>query len=78
MKRILFMAERAVLKGQTGGAFGAYGWSGEAPGRIFDTMHHVLKMNMVSGPLGIKSPFESHAYEKARTYGHMIAKNIDR
>ena len=38
MKTLLFMAEKAELNGKVGGAFGAFGWSGEAPDRIFDTM----------------------------------------
>ena len=46
MKTFLFFAEKANLEGKAGGAFGAFGWSGEAPGRIFDTMTHILKMNM--------------------------------
>lgn len=50
MKTFLFSAEKANLEGKAGGAFGAFGWSGEAPGRIFDTMTHVLKMSMVGGP----------------------------
>jgi len=32
MKTLLFMAEKAELNGKVGGAFGAFGWSGEAPG----------------------------------------------
>jgi len=38
MKSLLFLAEKAELAGKVGGAFGAFGWSGEAPDRIFDTM----------------------------------------
>ena len=48
MKTMLFLAEKANLDGKVGGSFGAFGWSGEAPGRIFDTMKHILKMDMVS------------------------------
>jgi len=29
MKTLLFMAEKAGLEGKVGGAFGAFGWSGE-------------------------------------------------
>ncbi|MBU1161571.1 MAG: flavodoxin domain-containing protein, partial [Proteobacteria bacterium] len=38
MKTMLFLAEKAGLEDKAGGAFGAFGWSGEAPDRIFDTM----------------------------------------
>ncbi len=51
MKTMLFLAEKANLKGKVGGAFGAFGWSGEAPDRIYSTMVNVFKMNMVSGHL---------------------------
>ena len=47
MKTMLFLAEKAGLEGKVGGAFGAFGWSGEAPDRIYDTMKHIFKMNMV-------------------------------
>ncbi len=35
MKTFLFLAEKADLEGKAGGAFGAFGWSGEAPDRIY-------------------------------------------
>jgi len=55
MKTMLFLAEKVNLEGKAGGSFGAFGWSGEAPGRIFDTMTNIFKMDMVSGPLRLKS-----------------------
>src|SRR4030042_3215927 len=55
MKKLLFLAEKSELQGKVGGAFGAFGWSGEAPDRIFDTMKNIFKMDMVSGPLRLKS-----------------------
>jgi flavodoxin len=47
MKTFLFLAEKATLVGKMGGAFGSYTHSGDAPGRIYDTMMHVFKMDMV-------------------------------
>ena len=41
MKTFLFIAERVNLQGKIGGAFGSYGWSGEAPKRIYDTMKNL-------------------------------------
>ena len=35
MKTFLFLAEKAELEGKAGGAFGAFGWSGEALDRIY-------------------------------------------
>ena len=48
MKTMLFLAEKADLEGKVGGAFGAFGWSGEAPDRIFDTMKHIFKMECIN------------------------------
>ncbi len=74
MKTFLFIAEKADLAGKAGGAFGAFGWSGEAPGRIFDTMTHILKMDMVREPLMLKSADLGGAIIMAQDYGREIAK----
>ena len=44
MKTLLFLAEKANLEAKVGGAFGAFGWSGEAPDRIFNTMKNIFEM----------------------------------
>jgi flavorubredoxin len=74
MKTFLFAAEKANLGGKTGGAFGAFGWSGEAPGRIFDTMTHVFKMDMVREPLRLKSADLGGGMKMAQDYGREVAK----
>ncbi|MDA8305566.1 MAG: flavodoxin domain-containing protein [Deltaproteobacteria bacterium] len=74
MKTFLFIAEKANLEGKAGGAFGAFGWSGEAPGRIFDTMTHILKMNMVGGPLRLKSADLGGGIKMAQDYGREVAR----
>lgn len=76
MKQILFVAERAELKDKPGGAFGAYGWTGEAAVRIFDTMHHIYKMKMVAGPLMLKASWVEGGIEAAQEYGKSIAAMI--
>ena len=76
MKTMLFLAEKANLEKKTGGSFGAYGWSGEAPDRIFDTMKHVLSMNMVSGPLRLKSALLGGGQQMAQDYGREIGKKL--
>jgi flavorubredoxin len=73
MKTFLFFAEKANLQGKAGGAFGAFGWSGEAPGRIFDTMRHVLGMNMAREPLRLKSADLGGGIKMAQDYGREIA-----
>jgi flavorubredoxin len=76
MKTLLFLAEKANLEGVVGGAFGAFGWSGEAPDRIFDTMKHIFKMNMTSAPLRLKSSQMGGGMQMAQDYGRDIAKLI--
>ena len=74
MKTFLFMAEKATLEGKLGGAFGAFGWSGEAPGRIYDTMKNVFKMDLVSGPLKLKSASLGGGTQMAQDYGKDLGK----
>jgi len=76
MKKILFMAEKAGLEGKAGGAFGAFGWSGEAPDRIFDTMKNIFKMDMVGGSLRLKSSMLSGGVKMAQDYGREIAAKL--
>jgi flavorubredoxin len=76
MKTMLFLGDKTGLEGKVGGSFGAFGWSGEAPGRIFDTMKNVLKMDVVSGPLMLKSALLGGGIEMAQGYGKDIAKEL--
>jgi len=76
MKTMLFLAEKAGLEGKVGGSFGAFGWSGEAPDRIFDTMKNVFGMDMVGGSLRLKSPHLQGGTQMAQDYGREIAKKL--
>jgi flavorubredoxin len=76
MKTMLFMAEKADLKEKVGGAFGAFGWSGEAPDRIFDTMKNIFQMDMVSEPLRLKSASLGGGTQMAQEYGKEIGKKL--
>ena len=76
MKTLLFLAEKASLESKVGGAFGAFGWSGEAPDRIFDTMKNIFKMNMVNNPLRLKSTSLGGGINMAQDYGREIAKKL--
>jgi flavorubredoxin len=76
MKTMLFLAEKAGLEGKVGGAFGAFGWSGEAPDRIYDTMKNIFKMNMANGPLRLKSASLGGGVQMAQDYGKQIAKKL--
>lgn len=77
MKTFLFLAENANLEGKIGGAFGAFGWSGEANDRIFNTMKHILKMSMVGDTLRLKSSSLGGGQQMAQDYGRGIAKKLD-
>jgi len=76
MKTLLFLAEKAGLGGKPGGAFGAFGWSGEAPDRIYDTMKHIFNMDMVSGSLRLKSAALGGGIQMAQDYGREIGKKL--
>jgi len=76
MKTFLFIAEKANLAGKVGGAFGSFGWSGEANDRIFETMKHILKMDLVGDTLRLKSSSLGGGLRMAQDYGREIAKKL--
>jgi len=76
MKTLLFLAENTDLEGKIGGAFGAFGWSGEAPDRIYDTMKNIFKMDMVAQPLRLKTSAMGGGIQMAQDYGREIAEKI--
>ena len=76
MKTFLFIAEKADLEGKPGGAFGSFGWSGEANDRIFDTMKHILKMDVVGDTLRLKTSSLGGGLQMAQDYGREIAKKF--
>ncbi|MBN1841465.1 MAG: FprA family A-type flavoprotein [Deltaproteobacteria bacterium] len=76
MRTMLFLAEKANLQGKAGGSFGAYGWSGEASGRIYDTMKNIFGMDLVSGPLRLKSALLQGGTKMAQDYGRKIGEKL--
>ena len=76
MKKLLFLAEKLDLEGKPGGAFGAFGWSGEASHRIYETMENIFKMDMVSGPLRLKSSGLEGGKKMAQDYGREVGKKL--
>ena len=76
MKTLLFLAEKADLENKIGGAFGAFGWSGEAPDRIFGTMENIFQMNMVTGPLRLKNSTLGGGVQMAQDYGKQLAAKL--
>jgi flavorubredoxin len=77
MKTFLFLAEKADLANKIGGSFGAFGWSGEAPERIYDTMKNIFQMDMVGEPLRLKSSDLGGGISMAQDYGRNLAKKLD-
>jgi len=76
MKTLLFFAEKINLEGKPGGAFGAFGWSGEASYRIYETMENIFKLDMVSGPLRLKSSGLEGGKQMAQDYGREVGKKL--
>lgn len=76
MKTLLFLAEKTGIQGKAGGAFGAFGWSGEAGERIFDTMKNIFGMDLVSGPLMLKSGDIPGGIKMAQDYGRELAGKL--
>jgi flavorubredoxin len=64
------------LEGKSGGAFGAFGWSGEASCRIYETMENIFKMDMMSGPLRLKSSGLEGVKQMAQDYGREVGKKL--
>ena len=76
MKKMLFLAEKANLEDKVGGSFGAFGWSGEAPDRIYGTMENIFKTAMVGNALRLKSSLLGGGVQMAQGYGGDIAKKM--
>jgi flavorubredoxin len=76
MGKMLKLAKEANLKGKVGGAFGAYGWSGEAPEKIYDVMKNTFEMDMVKSFLKLKPEEIEDKKEEARAYGREIARKM--
>lgn len=76
IKTVLFMGEKAQLANKIGAAFGAFGWSGEAPERIFGTMKHIFHMEMMADHLRLKSAGLGGGIQMAQGYGRDIAGRL--
>lgn len=76
MKTFLFTAEKAPLEGKAGGAFGSFGWSGEANDRIYQTMKNIFKMEMVADSLRLKSSRLGGGLQMAQDYGRQLAQKL--
>ena len=73
MKQFLGVAASLNLEEKKGGAFGAYGWSGEAPDEIFKIMKEHFKMDMVNDSLRLKAAEIQGGMKMAQDYGRGLA-----
>jgi flavorubredoxin len=76
MKTFLFIAEKAPLEGRIGGAFGSFGWSGEANDRLYQTMKNIFKMEMVPDCLRLKTSSLGGGVQMAQEYGRQLAQKL--
>ena len=76
MEKALNLAKEADLKGIVGGAFGSYGWSGEASELVYNTMKNSFGMDMVSSFFRVKAGEIEGNEEAAREYGREIARKL--
>jgi flavorubredoxin len=76
IKTFLFVAEKARLEGKVGGAFGSFGWSGEANDRIYQTMKNIFNMNMVADCLRLKTSSLGGGVQMAQEYGRQLAQKL--
>jgi flavorubredoxin len=76
VKTFLFRLEKVSLKGKIGASFGAYGWSGEAVGMLFETMKNIYGMEMVDP--GAKLPGSTAGVERSTylAFAQKIAEKI--
>jgi len=69
------LAEMGKLNGLPAGAFGSYGWSGEAIGQLYD-MLEAMKIETVGDGVKVKYVPDSAALEQCRTLGAKVARTL--
>jgi NAD(P)H dehydrogenase (quinone) len=72
MEQFLDILKSVNLDGKTGGAFGAYGWSGEAPDLIYKAMKDDLNMKLVNDSLRLKQVSLPGGMKMAQDYGRAV------
>ena len=76
MKTLLFLMEKTELQGKVGGAFGSFGWDSGVVERLYNTLFHVFSLDMVSGPLMLKTATVSGGIKVAQDYGREVAQKL--
>jgi flavorubredoxin len=75
MKTLLFLAEKVNLVGKVGGAFGAYGWSGEAVKMVEERLKS-LRFKLPVDSLTFRFRPTDADMEKCRVFGREIADAV--
>ncbi|MFP4031031.1 MAG: flavodoxin family protein [Desulfococcaceae bacterium] len=79
MKKFLFVAKAAGLKGKVGGAFGSYTHLGDAAKLIHETMQYVFEMDMADmGSFNVKERIidDGRAADPCGAFGKGIADRV--
>jgi flavorubredoxin len=78
IKHILEEAAKAdvQLRGKIGGAFGSYGWSGEAPKLILEVLKNKFGMRTIGSGLTILYTPDKNGLEQCRNLGKTVAEKI--
>jgi flavodoxin I len=71
-------AKGVSLKGKVGGAFGSYGWSGEAPRFILEIMKNKFELRVVEEPLLAKYAPDQNMLDMCRDLGKRVSETLMR
>lgn len=69
-------AKGISLKDKVGGAFGSYGWSGEAPKFILEIMKNKFEMLVVEQPLLAQYAPDEKTLDKCRELGKQVSETL--
>jgi flavodoxin I len=69
-------AKGVTLKGKVGGAFGSYGWSGEAPKLLLEIMKNRFEMQVLEPPLLAKYVPDGSMLDKCRDLGKRVSETL--
>jgi flavorubredoxin len=64
------------LKDKVGGAFGSYGWSGEAPRFVLEIMKNKFEMRVVGQPLLAKYAPDQKTLDMCRELGRRVSETL--
>jgi len=69
-------AKSINLKGKVGGAFGSYGWSGEAPKLLLEIMTNKFEMQVIEPPLLARYVPDGSMLDKCRDLGRRVSETL--